>query len=99
MKATFPTSLYAIKELRSATTISKNFGAAIEDLRLEKCEKIGVLRNNHLEAVLLPADEYEQMALIFELLEEEELTDLLKVRLKTPRSEYVSFEEVCKKAA
>jgi len=52
---------YKSNEMMSSTDVAKNFGAVLSKLASHEVEKICVLRNNKLEAVVLSALEYEQL--------------------------------------
>ena len=52
---------YKSNEMMSSTDVAKNFGAVLSKLANHEVDKIGVLKNNKLEAVVLSALEYEQL--------------------------------------
>jgi len=52
---------YTQNELASATEISKQFGEYISKVKNGLVEKIGVLKNNRLEAVVLSTAEYARL--------------------------------------
>jgi len=88
---------YTQNELVSATTISKQFGEYISKVKNGIVDKIGVLKNNKLNAVILSVEEYEKMAMAMELLEDMEIYEQIKDRLATPQNELLDGEEVLKK--
>jgi len=53
---------YTQNELVSATEISKQFGEYISKVKNGVIDKIGVLKNNKLNAVILSVEEYERMS-------------------------------------
>lgn len=72
---------YTQNELASATEISKQFGEYISKVKDGLVDKIGVLKNNKLNAVILSVEEYERMSEAIDLLEDmsiyEEICDRL----------------------
>lgn len=52
---------YKPNELMSSTDVAKNFGATLKKIANHEVEKIGILRNNKLEAVILSVTEYERL--------------------------------------
>jgi len=50
---------YAPNELLSITDFTKKIAAILKGIKEESCEKIGILKNNKLEAVVISTDEYE----------------------------------------
>jgi PHD/YefM family antitoxin component YafN of YafNO toxin-antitoxin module len=73
---------YRQNELVSATELSKQFGEYISKVKDGLLEKIGILKNNKLNAIILSVDEYERMVIAINRLEELEMylkgTDILK---------------------
>ena len=61
---------YTQNELASATEISKHFGEYISKVKNGVVDKIGVLKNNKLNAVILSVEEYEKMSKAMNLLED-----------------------------
>jgi len=60
-------------------------------------EKIGILKNNRLEAVVISTDEYERLKALedqIERMEERQIYDLVQERNKTPLSEYDTIDEL-----
>jgi len=63
-------------------------------------KKIGILKNNKLEAVVISTDEYERLKEIEERVELTEYTqiyNLIQERKDTNLSEYISMEDMAKK--
>ena len=88
---------YTQNELVSATEISKQFGEYLSKVKNGVVEKIGVLKNNKLNAVILPVEAYEKMAQAMEILEDMELYEEIKERVQTPKEEYIDGEKVLEK--
>jgi PHD/YefM family antitoxin component YafN of YafNO toxin-antitoxin module len=70
-------------EMVSATTVAKNFGKVISDLSEHRKEKVAVVRNNEIIAVILPVDDYEYMADVVEFVEPLEIYDMVTKRKKS----------------
>lgn len=91
---------YAQNELLSITDFTKSISNVIKNVKENAFEKIGILKNNKLEAVLISTSEYERLKQyenLIEELENKELLETIQERSKTPISEYVSFEDMAKK--
>jgi len=54
---------YSQNELVSATEMSKQFGEYLSKIKDGSLKKIGILKNNKLNAVILSVDEYEKMVI------------------------------------
>ncbi|MGA2297645.1 MAG: hypothetical protein ABSG15_08870 [FCB group bacterium] len=87
---------YIKEEILPSTLVSRNFGGILDKLRMRKIEKIAVMRNNRMEAVLLPVEDYENLKEIAELAEHSEIYNIIKQREKTSLKKAVSFENVLK---
>ncbi len=90
---------YTQNELLSITDFTKSLSKVLNSIKDNSIEKIGVLKNNKLEAVVISTDEYERLKKLDELVEEQEDKETLKVvreRLQTPKSDYLSMEELSK---
>ena len=74
---------YTQNELASATEISKQFGEYISKVKDGLVDKIGVLKNNKLNAVILSVEEYEKMSEAMNLLEEMSIYEEIRDRLDT----------------
>lgn len=88
---------YTQNELVSATEISKQFGEYISKVKNGLVDKIGILKNNKLNAVILSVEEYERMATAMETLENIQIHQEINERLKTPKEKYINGEDVLKK--
>ena len=89
---------YRSDELVSATDAAKRFGAVMKSLAEHDVEKIGVLKNNKVQAVILPSDEYERLKHLEELLEDLEDYKVVKERMETPENAFIPFERVLEEA-
>ncbi|MAC85052.1 MAG: hypothetical protein CL624_13060 [Arcobacter sp.] len=68
-------ALYAINELIPSSEMAKKFGTYLGQIKEHSVEKLAILKNNKVEAVLISKDEYEKMA---EALKFVEANDILK---------------------
>lgn len=87
---------YTQNELVSATEISKQFGEYVSKVKNGLLNKIGILKNNKLNAVILSVEEYERMSMATIKLEELELYQTIQERLKTPAADYLDGNNILK---
>ncbi len=91
---------YSQNELFSITDFTKQIGSVVSSIKEHSLEKIGILKNNKLEAVVISTDEYERLKKLEEEVELEEHTQIYNIvnqRKYTTLSEYVSMEDMAKK--
>ncbi|MBL0686453.1 MAG: type II toxin-antitoxin system Phd/YefM family antitoxin [Sulfurospirillum sp.] len=88
---------YTQNELVSATEISKQFGEYISKVKNGVVDKIGVLKNNKLNAIILSVDEYENMVETINAMEDMQIYEEIKDRLKSPKNELLDGNNVLKK--
>ena len=91
---------YTQNELLSITDFTKSISKILGDIKERTVEKVGVLKNNKLEAVVISTQEYERLKEIEELMsniEHKEIYNIVQDRVKTPKSEYLSMEDMAKK--
>jgi PHD/YefM family antitoxin component YafN of YafNO toxin-antitoxin module len=91
---------YAQNELFSITDFTKQIGSAVGNIKEHTLEKIGILKNNRLEAVVISTDEYERLKALEEsvaLAEHSSIYHAIEKRKDTPLSEYISMDEMAKK--
>jgi PHD/YefM family antitoxin component YafN of YafNO toxin-antitoxin module len=88
---------YTKNELLSITDLTKSLSRILSDIKTNSLEKVGVLRNNRLEAVVISTDEYERLKEIENIMEEKEFFETIKNRKETPKSDYLSLEDMAKK--
>ncbi len=60
-------SRYGREEIMSSSEVVRNFGSVLNSVSQHTREKVAIVRNNKLEAVLLPVDVYEQMERVCEM--------------------------------
>ena len=91
---------YTQNELLSITDFTKSISKILGDIKERTVEKVGVLKNNKLEAVVISTQEYERLKEIEELMsniEHKEIYNIVQDRVKTPKSKYLSMEDMAKK--
>lgn len=91
---------YTQNELLSITDFTKSISKVLGNLKGEVVEKVGVLKNNKLEAVVISTDEYERLKEIEELMnsiEHKEIFEVIQVRKNTPKSDYISIDDMAQK--
>ena len=91
---------YSPDELLSITDFTKKIAGVLKGIKDQSMDKIGILKNNKLEAVVISTDEYERLKSLEELfatLEHKEIYDVIQSRQNTPLSSYVSFEDMARK--
>ncbi len=91
---------YTQNELLSITDFTKSISKVLGNLKEHTVEKVGVLKNNKLEAVVISTDEYERLKELEELIntiEHKEIYETIQNRINTPKSDYVSIDDMAKK--
>ncbi len=71
---------YASNELIPSSEFAKKFGSYLAQIKESTLEKIAVLKNNKVEAVLVSKDDYERMSEALELLEHQEIYKVVQKR-------------------
>lgn len=91
---------YTQNELLSITDFTKSISKILGDIKEHTIEKVGVLKNNKLEAVVISTDEYERLKEIENFMnniEHKEIYNIVQDRVKIPKSDYISMEDMAKK--
>jgi prevent-host-death family protein len=83
---------YAREEIFSATKASKKFGEILRKLKDKTLTRAAVSKNNMIEAVILPVEEYEKIQEMAEWIEMKDIAEILRKR-KGSKKTY-SLEEV-----
>jgi len=86
---------YATNELIPSSEFAKKFGSYLSQIRESTIDKIAVLKNNKVEAVLVSKDDYERMSEALELLEHQEIYNIVKERTSKPYKT-ISMEDMAK---
>lgn len=89
---------FARNEIVSSSQFVRNFATFLKQLTESKQEKIAIIKNNEMQAVMIPVEEYEKLKSIEEIAERKEIFDTVQSRGKTPEAEYVSYDEGMRQA-
>jgi len=73
---------FATDELISSTKLVRNFGSILEKFKNNSISKIGILKNNNVEAVIISKDEYRIFEELQEYIEDLEDEKMILERLK-----------------
>ena len=84
---------FARNEIVSSSQFVRNFATLLKPLTESKQEKIAIIKNNEIQAVMISVEEYEKLKSIEEISERKEIFDTVQSRGQTPESEYVSYDE------
>jgi len=71
---------YTRNEIISSSKTAKNLGQILDSLKTGKLKRAVISKNNELEAVILPIDEYEEILETAELIEHIQIANLVKQR-------------------
>jgi len=85
---------YSRDEIISASEIARGFSTVLKDLMNHTKERLAISKNNKLEAVVLPIEEYERLQEAYDLVEHMEIYQKVQSRKD---SKTVSMEESAKK--
>ena len=87
---------YSQNELASSTEISKQFGHYLSNVSNGIVEKLAILKNNKIEAVMIPTAIYESLINLLDEKEDIEILKTIEKRLETPKKDYLDGNEVLK---
>jgi len=87
---------YSSNELISSSDFAKKFGSYLLQIQENIVDKIAILKNNNIEAVLVSKNEYELMKRALDRQEQEEIFNIIKQREATD-TQRVSFEDMAKR--
>jgi PHD/YefM family antitoxin component YafN of YafNO toxin-antitoxin module len=85
---------YSRNEIFPATHVAKRFGDILKKLKNKTLSRAAVAKNNTIEAVILPVEEYEKIQEAAEWVEMKEIEQIIKERKGSQKS--YSLEEVLK---
>jgi len=72
---------YARNEIISSSKTAKNLGQILKSLKTGKLKRAVISKNNELEAVILPIDDYEDILETVELIEHIQIAKLVNERV------------------
>ena len=85
---------YSRDEIISASEIARGFSSVLKDLMNHTKERLAISKNNKLEAIVLPIEEYERLKEAYDLVEHMDIHQKVQSRQD---SKTVSMEESAKK--
>ena len=71
-------AVFLEKELVSSTEFAKTFGTYLKKLKSKSVEKLAILKNNKIEAILVSKDDYIKMKDALNRLEKEQIKTSIK---------------------
>lgn len=71
---------YSRDEIISASDMARGFSGVLNDIISHTKERFAISKNNKLEAVILPIEEYERMQEALEMMEHIEIYNIVKER-------------------
>ena len=89
---------FARNEIVSSSQFVRNFASLLQRVTKSNNEKIAIVKNNQMQAVMIPIDEYERLATLAEKAEQKALFETIQERKNTPVSEYISYDDAMKMA-
>lgn len=91
---------YTQNELLSITDFTKSISKILTEVKERSLDKVGILKNNRLEAVVISTQEYEKLKKLeeyLELLEHKEIFEVVEQRKNESKDSYISLEDMAKK--
>ena len=84
---------YTRDEIISVSDLARNLSATLGSLLDYSREKLAISKNNKLEAVIIPIEEYERMKEAYEYVENMEIVRIIEER---KNSKTITFDELLK---
>ena len=75
---------YASDELIPSSEFAKRFGSYLAQITSRSIDKLAILKNNRVEAVIVSKDDYERMNEALEYVENQEIARLIQERTVQP---------------
>ena len=85
---------FSREEIVPSTKVSRNLSSILNKLKSHQLEKVAVIRNNEMEAILIPIQEYELMCSLLEQDEYKTMYQMVKEREPTPLTSYSSLDSI-----
>ena len=82
-------------EIVSATQFVRQFATFLKRITESKQEKIAIIKNNEMQAVFIPIEEYERLKAIEELAEQKEIVSRVYFKIKIEN--WKNLEKLLKK--
>ncbi len=77
---------YSTNELISSSEFAKKFGTYLAQIKDNSVEKLAILKNNKVEAVIISKDEYESMKETLKQIEAKKIIDSIQIGLDDMKS-------------
>ena len=87
---------YTKEEIVPSSFLTRNLSKILDNLKERKTRKVAVLRNNVIEAVIIPVERYELLIKKAKFAEKVKISQLVKQRESTLDGNTMSMEEVMK---
>lgn len=87
---------YTRDEIFPATMVAKKFGDILKRFKNKTLSRVAVSKNNRIEAVLIPVEEYEKIQELGEYMEMKEIAQIIKERKGSGKT--YSLKEVLEEA-
>ncbi|MCP5053432.1 MAG: hypothetical protein GY940_40075 [bacterium] len=87
---------YTKEEIVPATQIARNLSNILNKLKNRKLSKVAISRNNALESVIIPIEDYELLQNIYDLAEHMDIFNTIKERESVDIDSYIPLEQVLK---
>ncbi len=84
---------YRRDEIISITDLARNLSTTLNSIIDYSKDKLAISKNNKIEAVIIPVDEYERMVEAYEEIENIEIAKIIEER---KNSKTITFEELLK---
>lgn len=73
---------YGANELISSSDFAKKFGSYLTQIKENSVEKLAILKNNKVEAVMISKEEFEKMSEALKLIEKQQFLSSIETGLK-----------------
>jgi PHD/YefM family antitoxin component YafN of YafNO toxin-antitoxin module len=83
---------YTKDEIVSASRAARSFGKVLADLKEHRKRRIAIAKNNELEAVILPIEDYETMTEAMAVMEHVEIYRLVQERKRKGTGKRTSLD-------
>ncbi|HLP57567.1 MAG TPA: hypothetical protein VK186_02000 [Candidatus Deferrimicrobium sp.] len=87
---------YTKNEIIPVTRIARNLSEILNKLKVGELKKVAISKNNRLESIIIPIEEYEMLQEIYDFVEHMDIYRQIKAREKTPIEEFIPIEDVLK---
>jgi prevent-host-death family protein len=85
---------YTKEEIISSSTITRSLSDILNKLKNHQYNKIAIVRNNRMEAVIVPLEDYEELMKKADLSEHFEMYNIIKEREKNNIGKAIPFKTI-----